>query len=231
MKFRVFIGFVFFVCSLVSGICLAQNKVVVIPLMSDCNVIPTVTSAGQVWMDRNLGAAKVYGGPLDWGAWGWLYQWGRLPDGHEVWRIGANTTNVLSSGDVPGHQFFIIAPVDPNDWRQGQNPNLWQGVSGVNNPCPRGFRLPTRAEWETEVNSWVTRDTDGARTSALKLPPAGIRLHNDGSVSGGSNQGYYWSSTVTGTRSDCMWFTEFEAVVVAGACERATGLSVRCIKD
>ena len=65
MKFKVFIVSVFFVCCLLPDISLAQNKVVVIPLVSgncDCNVIPTVTSAGQVWMDRNLGAAKVTGG-------------------------------------------------------------------------------------------------------------------------------------------------------------------------
>ena len=35
MKFRVFIVFVFFIFSLLPGISLAQNKVVVIPLLED----------------------------------------------------------------------------------------------------------------------------------------------------------------------------------------------------
>ena len=40
----------------------AQNKVVVIPLNSSKFVpggVYTVTSAGQIWMDRNLGALRV----------------------------------------------------------------------------------------------------------------------------------------------------------------------------
>jgi hypothetical protein len=59
MKFKVIIVSVFFACCLLPSFSLAQNKVVVIPLMSGSIEIPTVTSNGQVWMDRNLGAARV----------------------------------------------------------------------------------------------------------------------------------------------------------------------------
>ena len=54
--------FVFGLIFLLTSQAVAQNKVVVIPLDSgDCNCdqIPTVTSAGQVWMDRNQGAHRV----------------------------------------------------------------------------------------------------------------------------------------------------------------------------
>ncbi len=40
------------------------------------------------------------------------------------------------------------------DWRSPQNDNLWQGVNGINNPCPSGYRLPTEAELEAERLSW-----------------------------------------------------------------------------
>ena len=40
MKFKVLIVSVFFICSLISGISLAQNKVVVIPLMEDASLEP-----------------------------------------------------------------------------------------------------------------------------------------------------------------------------------------------
>ena len=33
-----------------------------------------------------------------------------------------------------------------NNSNSGQNDNLWQGVNGVNNLCPSGFRLPTSTE-------------------------------------------------------------------------------------
>ena len=84
MKFRVFIVFLFFVCCLLPGVSLAQNRVVIIPLGSDCSAFQTVTSAGQVWMDRNLGALRVAQSVDDYHSYGWLYQWGRLADGHEI---------------------------------------------------------------------------------------------------------------------------------------------------
>ena len=228
MKFKIFIVFVFFVCCLLPGISLSQNKVVVIPLMSDCNVIPTVTSAGQVWMDRNLGSPKVAVASIEPVAFGWLYQWGRLPDGHEVWRIGITTTE-LSSSDVPGHSFFIISSSSPYDWRSSHNNNLWQGVSGVNNPCPSGFRLPTETEWETERASWSSNDAAGAFASPLKLVTAGHRHRLDGTVNGAGNLGYYWSSTVT---NGYPRYLRIESDVAGMASNtRAWGLSVRCIKD
>lgn len=45
--------------------------------------VATVTSAGQVWMDRNLGASRVAISSADSLAYGDLYQWGRGTDGHE----------------------------------------------------------------------------------------------------------------------------------------------------
>ena len=62
MKLKVLIVSVLFIYSLLSGISLAQNKLVVVPFDSgdhDCTKIQTVTSAGQVLMDRNLGAFRV----------------------------------------------------------------------------------------------------------------------------------------------------------------------------
>ena len=112
----------------------------------------TVISAGQVWMDRNLGASRVATSLTDSKAYGDLYQWGRLTDGHE--KRNSSTTRSLSSFDVPGHDRFILNSSSPGDWRAPQNDNLWQGVKGINNPCPDGFRLPTEIEWETEKNSW-----------------------------------------------------------------------------
>ena len=81
-----------------------------IPLMSEqeqsVNEIPTVTSAGQVWMDRNLGSPKVAESSNDQYALGWLYQWGRLSDGHQD--LSSPTTEDTSTGDVPDDGDFII---------------------------------------------------------------------------------------------------------------------------
>ncbi|PKP05708.1 MAG: hypothetical protein CVU10_10180 [Bacteroidetes bacterium HGW-Bacteroidetes-5] len=105
-----------------------------------------VGGAGKIWMDRNLGATRVATSSTDAEAYGDLYQWGRLSDGHQIRTSGTTTT--LADSDTPGHNNFIRSSSLPIDWRDPQNDNLWQGVSGTNNPCPSGFRVPT----ETELN-------------------------------------------------------------------------------
>jgi uncharacterized protein (TIGR02145 family) len=90
------------------------------------------SATGKVWLDRNLGATQVATVYNDTAASGWLYQWGRGTDGHQIRTSG--TTSVLSSADQPGHGDFILAASSLNDWRNPQNDNLWQGVNGINSP-------------------------------------------------------------------------------------------------
>jgi len=220
--------FVFGLIFLLTSHAVAQNKVVVIPLLSDSgDKIQTVTSAGRVWMDRNLGAFRVAQSEDDYQAYGWMYQWGRLADGHEM--PHSPTTTTLSSGNVPGHGDFITTSLSPYDWRDEPNDDLWQGVSGTNNPCPAGFRLPTETEWETERASWSSNNSAGAFASPLKLVLAGNRDFSTGTVSQGGSYGWYWSSTVNGSYALILSFGG--AHTIMGSSYRAFGLSVRCIKD
>jgi hypothetical protein len=130
-----------------------------------------VESSGKCWLDRNLGATRVAQSTTDAEAYGHLYQWGRGTDGHQIRTSG--TTSTLSGSNTPGHGNFILAPNSPYDWRSPQNDNLWQGVNGINNPCPAGYRLPTEAEWNAERQSWSSNNAAGAFASPLKLPVAG----------------------------------------------------------
>lgn len=194
----------------------------------------TVISAGQVWMDRNLGASWVATSLFDAEAYGDLFQWGRPADGHQS--RTSPTTSTLSDSDVPGHGSFITTTTLPRDWRVPPNDNLWQGALGINNPCPAGFRLPTNTEWETERLSWVTNDPLGAFTSPLKFVLAGGRRYEDGLVIHTGVNGYYWSSTVLDTTSSpldslsqLLCISGYGAEMCYGY--RATGYSVRCIED
>jgi hypothetical protein len=180
------------------------------------------TATGKIWMDRNLGASQVATSATDALAYGDLYQWGRGADGHES--RSAGEINIASTSDTPGHGDFINQ--SSNRWRDPTNLNLWQGVNGINNPCPAGFRLPTKSEWEAEIATWTGSGFD----SPLKLPLGG---HQHPTLStpwqvGGS--GSYWSSTPNdGLHS---WNLGLGSTTkTMGIAQQGHGFSVRCIKD
>jgi uncharacterized protein (TIGR02145 family) len=192
------------------------------------NFFSTVTNptTGKTWMDRNLGASQVATSSTDALAYGDLYQWGRLTDGHQL-RTSA-TTSTQASTDVPGNANFIMS-VAPCDWRSPPNTNLWQGVNGVNNPCPSGYRVPTDTELNAESSSWGSQNAAGAFASPLKLPVTGFRSGLDGSFQYVGDRGYYWSSTVNGISSNYLVIdTGFISI---NPNTRGYGFSVRCIKD
>ena len=175
-------------------------------------------STGEIWMDRNLGATRAATSLSDASSFGDLYQWGRGNDGHQC--RSSSTTTILSSSDQPGNNNFILVSGSPNDWRIPQNNNLWQGVNGINNPCPTGYRIPTETELNLERLSWSQNNANGAITTPLKLPKASDRFGNSG--------GHYWSSTVISTSSRMLAYDNSAAIYDRF---RKNGYSVRCIKD
>ncbi len=199
-----------------------------------CNGVPTLVvdvinpATGKIWMDRNLGATQVATSITDTNAYGDLYQWGRGSDGHQC--KNSATTTTLSSSNQPGHGNFIVVSNSPIDWRSPQNNNLWQGVSGTNNPCPSGYRLPTAAEFDTEQNSWSSSGATGGYLSNLKLTLAGSRGSANGSLGSQGSIGYYWNSNVNNQFSMILNFSNC-CVDSYGNLQRATGISIRCIKD
>ena len=202
------------------------NELSFITIAASASTFNTVIGAnGRIWMDRNLGASKVATSSTDVESYGDLYQWGRGTDGHQNRTSGTTTTR--SSTDAPGNGNFILATISPNDWRNPQNINLWQGVNGVNNPCPTGFRVPTEDEWNAEKVTWSSDNAAGAFASPLKLPVAGYRF-NDGSVYT-DPLGRYWSSTVSGTSARTLYFSSINVYMYSYS--RGGGFSVRCIKD
>ncbi len=190
--------------------------------------IPNVIGgAGRIWMDRNLGATFVATSSIDVNAFGNLFQWGRPADGHE--KRNSVTTTILSLNDNPGHGWFILNSNFPYDWRTPQNNNLWQGLNGVNNPCPKGFRIPTVSEWIDELNSWGIKSGEGAFNSSLKLTLGGYRRRTNGSLDVVGFIGLYWASTIDGTESYVLYISNTGAHT--DKTNRANGYSVRCIKN
>lgn len=197
----------------------------------DKSVNCVTTATGRVWMDRNLGSSHVAGSISDADAYGDLYQWGRLTDGHE--KRESSTTSTPSSLDDPGHGKFIWVNDSPYDWRRPHNHNLWQGEKGINNPCPDGFRVPTLKEFNDEKETWKSQDIAGAFASPLKLTGGGQRFSSG--VYGEGTLGVYWTSdrdaSINCPECFAVFFGIANNIAYDDFADRERGFSVRCIKD
>lgn len=186
-------------------------------------VINPVT--GKIWMDRNLGATQEALNGLDTNAFGDLYQWGRRADGHQC--RNSTITSALSSTPVPNHDDFILSSSFPNSWFTPFNYNLWLGSSGSNNPCPLNYRLPTQAEMQTEVSSWLNQ---GPLNSPLKLTYAGVRSYSNGLIYSTGTNGYYWTGEGGASQGKALGFNSVNNNSSISNIGAAHGSSVRCIK-
>lgn len=210
--------------------CNANNKTQVVDV--------TNPNTGKTWMDRNLGASRAATSSSDAESYGSLFQWGRFADGHQcvhrydndgVTTSGNTALNATSATDTPPHGDFILRNTGNFDWRTTTNNNLWQGVNGINNPCPEGYRLPTYAELIAESNGWSPSNAAGAFTSVLKIPMGGFRNNSTGTLSNVDTGARVWSSTISGTSAGRISISQ--TTVSEGTNGRSWGLAVRCIKD
>ena len=208
--------------------------------------LPVLANDGRIWLNNNLGAnysntthdeyaiTQQSTSSTDYNAYGSLFQWGRYSDGHELINYtgsgsgsGVNTeTFSAANSNTPGHSLFILSQVD---WRIPQNDNLWQGESGINNPCPLGFRIPTEGEVSALIGAEGMSDNASAASSNLAFPVAGIRNKSTGLVEFPGYTGYIWTSTVNFDSSRSYFFLPTNSQV--NLFPRSNGFSVRCIKD
>lgn len=182
---------------------------------------------GKVWLDRNLGASRVCESYYDKKCFGDYFQWGRNSDGHE--KSYSNITDILSKTNTPLHSDFIITLGELSDWKEKSDDTLWQSLYDKNNPCPKGFRIPTKEELENETNKQGMKNIYDVYNSFLKLPSAGFRFGTTGNLEEEGLALILWTSTTYDKNSmtlnldlDKSYWTDFY---------RSAGLSVRCIKD
>ncbi len=180
-------------------------------------------NTGKCWLDRNLGAERSAITLDDEKAYGDLFQWGRLDDGHQE-RNSETTTNQATDFN-PGHNSFIT---ENSNWLSYQDSTLWQ-EDNPNNPCPDGWRVPTSDEWSDEISqgNWETAEN---AFSDLKLTLAGFRIYRDnGLLLASGDDGHYWSSTFFD--SFASYLDVLNDSVEIGSLYPSNGLSVRCIEN
>lgn len=210
------------------AICDGSHPTTVVPITSP--------GTGKIWMDRNLGASGAATSSTDINAYGCLYQWGRGNDGHASvdWNKSkpVNLSVTTTYGiDTPGNNLFIISTnTTTYDWRDAQNNELWKGVNGINNPCPSGYRVPLFTELDAEFTNTKSPITNaGTAFSNLLFVLSGYRYYSDATLYYTGSNGYYWSSTVSGTYASLRYFSS--GGTYSNAYIRANGFSVRCLKD
>ena len=213
-----------------SGIIKEKTKSVTVKAIPDeyCTVCSTLPQGYLTFMCYNLGNGASTATDL-----GGLYQWGRKTDVRT-----SGTTSVLANSNTPAHSDFIMAPGSPYDWRDGGGETARWGdgtqdsymSKATNDPCPKGWRVPTMLEWQSIINGDATGiENDATGISGNKwewewgaisgykitpqgstgqerlfLPVAGFRRYYDGAVSpviSGYGYGNYWSSTVSTEKS------------------------------
>lgn len=190
---------------------------------------------GNCWLDRNLGATQVATSVSDSAAYGWYFQWGRSVDGHQV--DGSTAVVAVSATDAvaaPNTGNFLRSSAANNyDWHFPQKETLWQGLSGINNPCPTGFRIPTVAEWNSLKNAENIVGRDSAWASSLKLPSGGERAWDTAVKTGVGTSGLYWLSDtlLSGGKNYSQRFIFDAATASTASSYRASGSLVRCIRN
>jgi len=161
----------------------------------------TPQTAGKIWVQANLGALRVAESSADTDSYGWYYNWGKPTDGHQFSNSPVSGTRFNSDTPTPG----IYSATDGITFWQNdsyKNSNLWSGVNGINNPCPSGWRLPTKSEWETLLStSPAITNSSTAFSSNLKLPASMGRDRTYGNIMGSNTNNLYWS----GDASNSTW--------------------------
>ncbi len=196
----------------------------------------TLSYDGKIWLDRNLGATKVAGNLTDYEGYGYLYQWGRKADGHEIINhtaTGSTAQNGITEtkADNPTHSDFIKeTPPGPGeiyieDWRINRDDNLWNTTgTGPNEVCPAGYRLPTKAEFESLGDLHTSTNFD----DKIQLPYAGERHHFIANVYP-NVFGSYATSTTNGSQVYYLSIRP-DGPTSLDPFSRSRGSSVRCIQ-
>jgi len=172
---------------------------------------------GVIWGERNVDAPGTFAATPE--SYGMFYQWNRKTAWH-------------ATGDVTGWD-----DTDPSG-------DVW---AAANDPCPVGWRVPTKAEQATLVATdkvtceWTTlngvsgcRFTDRASGASIFFPAAGYRDNTAGALRFAGDGGLYWSGSWSDPSNftSASWSLHFISASARQNCDfRRTGFSVRCVRE
>ena len=126
-----------------------------------------------------------------------------------------------------------VGAVDAEDYG---NYYTWEQATTA---CPKGWRLPTKEEFETLIKAgsvWTTQNGKTGRkfgdsNNFIFLPAAGCRHYSDGALYNVGNKGHYWSSTPGSTTSAYYLVFGSENASTYENLYRTNSQSVRCVLE
>jgi uncharacterized protein (TIGR02145 family) len=195
----------------------------------DGNIYTSVTIGNQVWMVENQKTTKYNDGtsiPLvtvD-------AAWEALSTPGYCWY---NNDNINKSTYGALYNWFVVDAAS----------------NGGKNVCPRGWHVPTDAEWttlttylggedvaggklkETGTTHWLSPNTGATNERGFTALPSGYRYSNGAFFAIGYN-GYWWSSTEYSATYVCfrgMYY--YASNVYRDNFDKQYGFTVRCLRD
>ncbi|MCT3918035.1 hypothetical protein HZQ04_18415 [Elizabethkingia anophelis] len=149
----------------------------------------------------------------------------------EVGRYINQSEDQSNVGSIMG---WNVPDLSGNPWNSGTDTNP---IKTDKDPCPSGYRVPTKSEWQkiiesnnfTRIGSWVSSPSNyGAAIKygdRLLLPIAGYRVNTDGRLSDRGDSGRYFAST-NGEN-----LVIEPGYILVGNSNRTHGFSIRCIAE
>ena len=183
-----------------------------------------VTINGVRWSEFNVDEPGKFTAKVT--DYGMFYQWGRK-------------TAWLSTGSNP------VSSPSGTSWTavpDGTDSDVW---APANDPCPTGWRLPTKADQDklfvaaNVTNAW-TADyngsgiggrtfTDNTSGNSIFFPATGFRSYDAGALGYQGDGGLYWSATSNSAKNT--WYLNFRDNFVGQSySSRSAGFPVRCVR-
>jgi len=202
-------------------------------------VCTVIAEDNRTWIDRNLGADQACVSSVDTKCYGWLFQWGRGIDGHQI------TTSAISNIDpitinfgttfetsIKGMFDWLSDATTADEYSSGLIPKRmadWNSTT-ANTICPIGFYVPSKAEMDNiRIQANITTSAK-AFASKLKLPAGGARDLKTGALYGAGTTGFVWTTDTNATTAVSFTYTTTATATPWTYAGRANGYSVRCIK-
>lgn len=182
-----------------------------------------------------------------WRLIGGYWQWGRKGPDSSQW-YDTNTANFAHGPTGTGTGEANEGAI--SSWDDDYAPDgAWSdSYKTANDPCPDGYRVPTKTQWQGvvdnntnntqgSVGTWDGNDTNYSAAqffgNDLMLPSAGYRFPSSGGLYGRSYGGYYWSSSEDSYSSGLAWNQSVGngGAGSLGSLASRLGGSVRCIAE